>query len=195
MLQTRAIYSIINFIRLWPHYLVFLSIKNKIVKDFDRWRNVVELSNSVLMDFLILMTFYKEFRNVLYFRSGFSRHFLKFLCPPVSTLFICKSTKVGPGLFIQHGYGTIIDAAKVGSNCWINQLVTIGNTDKGCNPTILDNVSIGSGAIILGNIQIGNNSVIGAGAVIVKNVPDNCVVVGNPACIVKKNGIKTHEIL
>jgi len=68
-------------------------------------------------------------------------------------------------------------------------LVTVGEIN-GKRPTIGNNVSIYTGAIVIGDINIGDNSSIGAGSVVVKDVPDNAVVVGNPAKVVKVNGIK-----
>ncbi len=109
-------------------------------------------------------------------------------------LFIDTSSTFGPGLFIQHGFSTII-MADMGENCWINQQVTIGYRDKTSRPKIGDNVRITAGAKVIGGVTIGNNVTVGANAVVVKNVPDNCVVVGVPAYIVKKNGIKVKEEL
>ena len=63
------------------------------------------------------------------------------------------------------------------------------------SPVLGNNVYIGAGAKIIGGITIGNNVKIGAGSVVVKNVPDNCTVVGNPARIIKKNGIKVKEVI
>jgi len=88
----------------------------------------------------------------------------------MSTLII-KTQNIGEGLFIQHGFTTIINAKSIGINCFINQQVTIDD-----NPTILNNVKIYSGAIIIGNVTIGNNSVIGANTTVFHDVPDNCIV-------------------
>lgn len=74
--------------------------------------------------------------------------------------------------------------AKIGSNCTINQQVTIAEDNEKA-AVIGDNVFIGTGAKILGNVHIGNNVRIGANAVVVKDVPDNCTVVGIPARIVR----------
>jgi serine O-acetyltransferase len=155
-----------------------------------------ELDNiyGIQVGFLYLMTFLKEYRNLYYYRIGFFKHFLKFLCNPIDTLFISCS-KIGPGLFIQHGFSTIISARSIGKDCWINQQVTVGYNGKDNYPQIGDNVVIRAGAKVIGNIVIGNNVKIGANAVVVKNVPENCTVVGVPAYIVRKNGIKTREEL
>jgi serine O-acetyltransferase len=103
--------------------------------------------------------------------------------------------EIGPGLFIQHGFATIISAEKIGRNCWINQQVTIGfSNDTDC-PTIGDNVIIYAGAKIIGKVKIGDNSIVGANAVVVRDVPENCTVVGVPAYIVRRNGVKVKEPL
>lgn len=73
----------------------------------------------------------------------------------------------------------------MGKNCTIFQQTTIGATEKG-TPTLGDNVTIYCGAKVLGNISIGNNVVIGANAVVVKDVPDNVVVAGVPAKIIRR---------
>lgn len=99
---------------------------------------------------------------------------------------------MGPGLFIQHGFSTIVGVESMGSNCWINQQVTVGHTDKG-RPKIGNNVKIMTGAKVLGNVTIGDNVIIGAGAIIVKDVPSDCVVVGSRAYIVKRNGKKSQR--
>jgi serine O-acetyltransferase len=114
----------------------------------------------------------------------------------MNTLYL--STKnIGPGFMIWHGFSTIIYADSIGKNCTIRQQITVGNEGNrgGGIPIIGDNVEIGAGAIIIGNIKIGNNVMIGANAVVTKNVPDNCTVIGIPAYIIKRNGIKVKESL
>jgi serine O-acetyltransferase len=112
----------------------------------------------------------------------------------MSTLYI-YTRDIGSGLFIHHGFATIISAKKIGRNCWINQQVTIGfSNDTDC-PTLGDNVIVYAGAKILGNVRIGDNSIVGANAVVVRDVPQNCTVVGVPAYIVRRNGVKVKESL
>lgn len=84
--------------------------------------------------------------------------------------------------FLPHGLKGIFinNNAIIGKNATIWQGVTIGQTDADKFPIIGDNAYIGANAIIIGKVQIGNNVKIGAGAVVTKNVPDNCTVVGNP---------------
>lgn len=101
---------------------------------------------------------------------------------------------IGNGLFIDHGHGVIIgETAVVGENVTLYQGVTLGGTgkEKGKrHPTIGDNVMISAGAKILGSFTVGENSKIGAGSVVVEEVPPNCTVVGIPGRIVKRDNIK-----
>lgn len=110
------------------------------------------------------------------------------------TLYI-YTKDIGPGLFIQHGFATIISARKIGRNCWINQQVTIGYLNDTDCPTLCDNVAVHAGAKVIGDVTVGDNSIVGANAVVVKDVPENCTVVGVPAYIVRKNGLKVKEPL
>ncbi|AUS25559.1 serine O-acetyltransferase [Paenibacillus jamilae] len=105
---------------------------------------------------------------------------------------IHPGAKMGDGIFIDHGIGVVIgETAVIGSNVTIYQNVTLGGTGKDVgkrHPTIGNRVVLGAGAKVLGPIRIGDYSKIGAGAVVLKNVPDNCTVVGVSAGIVKWNG-------
>lgn len=108
-------------------------------------------------------------------------------------LFNCSvpaTCKIGGGtIFGYGGIGVIIHSRVViGKNCGIGANVTIGGKSRWYEvPVIGDNVHISAGAKVLGPIRIGNNVTIGANAVVVKDVPDNCVVAGIPAKIIKTN--------
>ena len=121
-------------------------------------------------------------------------YILKFFYHPCPYFFLDNSCDIGAGLFVQHGFSTII-MADLGENCWVNQQVTIGHKDKNGRPQIGNNVRITAGAKVLGNIKVGDNVTIGANAVVVKDVPDDCVVVGIPAYIIEKEGIKIKRSL
>ena len=97
------------------------------------------------------------------------------------------SADIGKGFKINHGVGTVIGArCKIGENCMIHQNCTIGDR-KGGRPTIGNNVIIYAGAMILGDISIGDNCIIGANSVVTKSCPPNSILVGAPAKIVGIN--------
>ena len=101
---------------------------------------------------------------------------------------------IGNGLFIDHGVGVVIgETAVIGDNVTMFHGVTLGGIgyEKGKrHPTIGNNVFIGCGAKILGNITVGDNAKVGANAVVVKDVEANTTVVGIPGMVVKRNGRK-----
>ena len=105
---------------------------------------------------------------------------------------------IGKGLFIDHGSGVIIgETTIIGDNVTLYQGVTLGGTGNETgkrHPTIEDNVMISSGAKVLGSITIGKNSKIGAGSVVVSDVPPNSTVVGVPGKVVKQDGERVNRI-
>jgi serine O-acetyltransferase len=101
---------------------------------------------------------------------------------------IHPGARIGQGLFIDHGMGIVIgETAEIGDNCHLYQGVTLGGTStkkEKRHPTLLDNVQVGAGAKLIGAITVGENASIGAGSVVVTNVPPNATVVGVPGHIV-----------
>jgi serine O-acetyltransferase len=111
---------------------------------------------------------------------------------------IHPGAQIGQGVFIDHGMGVVIgETAIIGDYCLIYQGVTLGGTGKEMgkrHPTLGENVVIGGGAKVLGNIQIGNNVRIGAGSVVLRDVPSNCTVVGIPGRIIYRSGVKVDPL-
>lgn len=105
---------------------------------------------------------------------------------------------IGKRCFIDHGMAVVIgETAEVGNDVTIYQAVTLGGTGKDSgkrHPTIGNNVVISSGAKVLGPFRVGDNSKIGAGSVVLEEVPDNCTVVGIPGKIVKRGNVKTQDL-
>jgi serine O-acetyltransferase len=105
---------------------------------------------------------------------------------------IHPAAEIGPGLFIDHGMGVVIgETAEIGADVTIYQGVTLGGTGFATgkrHPTVEDNVTIGSGAKLLGPIRVGHGSKIGANTVVIHDVPPNCTVVGNPGHPVRVEG-------
>lgn len=109
---------------------------------------------------------------------------------------IHPGAKLGQGLFIDHGMGLVIgETAELGNNVTLYQGVTLGGTgkEKGKrHPTIGNNVVVSSGAKVLGSFKVGDNSKIGSGSVVLKEVPPNSVVVGVPGRVVTRDGVRVN---
>ncbi len=105
---------------------------------------------------------------------------------------------IGQGVFIDHGMGVVIgETAIVGDYALIYQGVTLGGTGKESgkrHPTLGECVVVGAGAKVLGNIQIGNNVRIGAGSVVLRDVPSDCTVVGIPGRVVYRSGVRVAPL-
>ncbi len=110
---------------------------------------------------------------------------------------IHPGAKIGRRFFIDHGMGVVIgETCEIGNNVTIFQGVTLGGTGKQRgkrHPTLHDNVLVASGAKVLGAITIGENSKVGGGSVVLKNVPPNSTVVGIPGTVVVQDGIKVNR--
>jgi serine O-acetyltransferase len=135
------------------------------------------------------------------------RRKLKFLAKGTSLLNflffgieIGTQCEIGPGLYFPHTIGTVLGAFKIGRNAVIYHQVTIGAKEMDLTftaekrPIVGDNVIIGSGAKVLGGITIGHNVTIGANAVVTQSVPDNVVVGGIPARILKENPGRARDL-
>lgn len=112
---------------------------------------------------------------------------------------IHPAATIGKRFFIDHGMGVVIgETTIVGDDCLLYQGVTLGGTGKETgkrHPTLNNNIVVGAGAKVLGNIIIGNNVRIGAGSVVITNVPDNSTVVGVPGRVVIKDGKRIDSAL
>ena len=120
--------------------------------------------------------------------ARFLSHIARFL----TGIEIHPAARLGPGLFIDHGMGVVIgETAEVGENVTLLQGVTLGGTSlkrEKRHPTLGNNVVVGAGAKIIGAFKIGDGSRIGAGSVVVREVPTNSVVVGVPGRVTYRDG-------
>lgn len=191
----RTLFRVIHFLPAWIIYKLY---GNEMIHDeFKIWCDNLRIDyGSEYKNFLFLMSL-NEYRTTLYWRLGSKALISKLVAPPHVTLYISTaSNKVAKGLFIEHGHSTIIHATQIGENCHIWQNVTIGKEKQGgTKPVIGNNVYIYTGAVVIGNITIGDNVIVGANSVVTKSVPNNCTVVGNPALIIRRNGVRVTEKL
>lgn len=198
----RKILFVINLLRSIPAYwAVCLSgAKDTLRSETEGYTWFLESydGSSFFLRFSWLMWRYDCYRNQVVFRctqaSTVCSYLVRLLYPPKKDLEI--TGEIGEGLVIYHGHGTVIAPYKIGKNCAVYQGVTIGRNPKPGrtinNPTIGDNVCIYSNAVVAGGITIGDNVSIGAGAVVMKDIPANSVVFGNP-CIVKEKKAATNR--
>src|SRR5690348_15778477 len=125
-------------------------------------------------------------------RVPFAPRALAYLSRTVTGIEIHPAARVGYALFIDHGMGVVIgETAELGANVTVYQGVTLGGTGFATgkrHPTVQDNVTIGSGAKLLGPITIGHGAKIGANSVVIHDVPPNSTVVGNPGHPVRVDG-------
>lgn len=171
-------------------YLFYKFVKsNKIL--------IEDLSNSIFLKrknkndslkkhFCFLLIHNNDFAYIFFWRiNKLSSIFWSFLFFEKYPCKIFKSTKIDGGFVCYHPFATVINAKSIGKNFVFRNGVTIGNKSNNNEllPTIGNNVEVGVNAVIIGGISIGDNVLIGAGAIITKDIPANSVVYGNPIII------------
>lgn len=173
--------------------------RNEIELEMRYWEKLAKMdepSSFLLLGRLLLD--YREYRNLIQHRlrylsgGGYWKYIVaKILFPPMSTLYL-NTRNIGVPLYIQHGFSTVVAAKEIGKYCYINQQVTVGWSFEDEPPTIGNGVRITAGAKVLGKIKIGDNVIIGANAVVVKDVAEASIVGGVPAKIIGTN--ETHKL-
>jgi serine O-acetyltransferase len=166
-----------------------------LLQDLERWAERLRLEG--LSDFERFSRCFKtrqEFRSVIKYRIGrlgtthITQSFNSIMSRYISYAFVqnlflsCKD--IGPGLYIEHGFSSIVFAKEIGENFHLNQCVTVGS-GKGGVPRIGNNVSIHCNSVVIGGIDIGNSVTVAAGSTVVDSVPASCIVASPKACIVK----------
>lgn len=141
------------------------------------------------------------FRAVVFYRVGnwFCKRKLRVIAKMLECLmhhlchcWIGSTAEIGPGFLVGHVCGLVIaDGTVIGKNCDVRQNVTLGGNynktdDQGrFFPILGDNVSLGAGAVVIGPVKVGNNSIVGANSVVNRDVPENVIVAGNPAKVIR----------
>lgn len=193
MNKGKRLLAMVNFPRTFIVFLcVLCSRQRKLIEmDVKRWKEIEGINLSFFEAINWYMTYKKEFRNLIMHRfkhpskspMNLVHYFIcRLLWRPMESLFI-YTADIGGGLYIQHGVASLIGAAKIGENCRIYQQVNIGYKDDK-TPILEDNVSVACGATVLGGITLKKGSLVAAGAVVLKDVPENAIVAGVPAKII-----------
>ena len=142
---------------------------------------------------LYLLTIDRYYRQLFYHRVGIVASTLISWYRPGDKYFIIpKELKLGGGSIFYHPYGTVLNAEEIGENFSCAHGTTLG-WGKGGRPIIGNNVVLGAAVTIIGGIKIGNNVTVGAGSVVVKDIPNDCIVVGNPAKIIRYKNENTDS--
>jgi len=142
---------------------------------------------------------FHRFAHWLYKRDmPFIPRLISYISRFITGIEIHPGALIGKGVFIDHGMGVVIgETAIIGDSALIYQGVTLGGTGKESgkrHPTVGENVVVGAGAKVLGNIQIGNNVRIGAGSVVLRDVPSDCTVVGIHGRIIYRSGVRVDPL-
>ena len=172
--------------------------------DYGRYRGHGFSAFAIFTHPSFITTFWFRIGTWLYIKNNI---FAKIACIPIRLIYklqACLSgiqlplgTSVGGGIMMHH-FSCIVIArsAVIGENCTIHQGVTIGRVTAGKHagvPTLADHVVAFAGAKIIGNITLGSHTVVGANAVVIRDIPDNCVAVGVPAKVVSEDSSKCFE--
>lgn len=173
------------------------------MKIIDDFRSIFERDPAArgFWSVIVVILTYPGFHAILLHRLAHVLHELHIPVIPFIIMWIGRiltgieihpAAQIGSGFFIDHGFGVVIgETAVVGNNVTLYQGSTLGGTGKERgkrHPTLGNNVVVGAGAKVLGNITIGNNVYIGANAVVLSAVPDDCTVVGVPGRCVRQEG-------
>jgi len=187
--------NIFSFIIVVAFFFILISIffKDEIKATFDRDPAAVNILEVLLLySGLHALIAYRISNKLFRLKLPLIPRLISQLARIFTGIEIHPGATVGKGLFIDHGMGVVIgETSVIGDNVTMYQGVTLGGTGKERgkrHPTIGNNVVIGGGAKILGNITIGNNVNIGANAVVIRDVPTNSTVVGIPGRIARREG-------
>ena len=150
----------------------------------------MKLPNVVLLLYHLHNSSY--YRSAFYYRIGVVWKYLIGWYRPGDRYFnLASGMKMGKGLWFAHPFATIINAESIGDNFHCIHCTTVGDGDG--KPIIGDNVSLMANVTVAGKIRIGNNVTIGAGAVVLRDIPDNCLAAGVPARVIKRRNPETGE--
>jgi serine O-acetyltransferase len=192
-----------TFPSVWPRHIIAIQLLNAIRTDiyaaFDK--------DPAARSLLEVLTCYPGLQAIAIYRIAHLLHqhhffwlarFLSHIARWLTGIEIHPGATLGAGIFIDHGMGVVIgETAIVGDGALIYQGVTLGGTGKQKgkrHPTLGNQVVVGAGALVLGDIEIGHNTRIGAGSVVLRSVPSDCTVVGVPGQVVNQSGVRINPL-
>lgn len=182
-------FNLIKSLRFFPYLIIFLTAKKELkellIYERDRWLMLNRFHKHGIRGFMMLLVAFPEYRSLFIFRT--EKNWLNLFAKGQTNLYFhMKTDEIGKGLIIWHGYSTVLNAKKIGENFQIWQNVTIGKKttkDIDDRPTIGSNVMVCTGAVVIGDITIGDNAIIGANTTVTKNIPASATAVGVAATI------------
>lgn len=184
-----SIVLLLNLIRILPHLILFSLYKRR--------RYMILSDTTTVKNMILLLIFDKHYRNLFYYRVGNVKYFFKWILQEDKSFHIPVKLEMGKCARIVHSQSTFLNAKSIGDYFVCYHNVTIGTASlyRNNKPEIGNNVTIYTGAVVVGEITIGDNVNIGANSVIVKNVPSDCTVIGSPARIIKLKGKQVDILL
>jgi serine O-acetyltransferase len=169
--------------------------KKSLLKDWVR--RIFNWERILMEDYIIMLRKLEYLHNIKKNPLQYLRYaivFYRYRRKCIKLLINIPVNVAGPGLVIYHlGPITINKRVQIGSNCTLQPGVVIGQTSGQKVPVIGDNVYFGPGAKVFGKVRVGHNVIITPNSVVVKDVPDNCIVSGVPAKIIFKDGVKVND--
>lgn len=191
--------------RIWAYPLWWTAMRSKsrddILADVDWWVECLKDEQLAALDAPTRFAFFAgalpEFRTLLHYRlRGASPLPLRLIMKRLykgQEAVIFEPDSLGPACFIQHGIATLVAAKSIGSHFYLHQQVTIGFTDQSGAPTIGDHVTVGAGALVLGDITIGDGAFVGAGAIVLDDVGPGEVMVSPKARVLNPSTLPSRQ--
>jgi serine O-acetyltransferase len=182
-------------LQVFPLIAIYLVSDRAIVRaDAGRWaaihrgeRDAFNSPDATVSDILYLLGKLPEFRSLFYFRASRSGSLARLAGAAARLVWhgapglMIGGGAIGPGLYIEHGFGTLLGAETIGRDCWINQGVSLSSDRTKGAARLGDRVYVRMGAKVLGGVTIGDDCEIGANAVVTRDVPTGVIATGVPA--------------
>lgn len=169
-----------------PHLMIFIIRRpTGVTEDMKVMGRKLKIQLPLFLTFLYYIHNNCYYRNIFYHRIGpVFASMIGWWRPGNKYLVISKTTELGGGVELIHPFSTVIHADRIGSNFSFRNGTVVGEKPNG-RPTIGNNVTLAPNVCVIGKVTIGDNAFIGAGSIVTKDIPPNCVAAGNPARVIK----------